>query len=245
VVSKAWGIGGLISLSRSIGRNHLAFDDFAGRPWLRVLLHSCAYLPAEPAAILSTCNDSFDFHQVVRPPCNPAHLQARDHTFAHFFQEKPMRFTLLTCGLLMATSALADSGTSGGAKRLQALDIDGDQLISLAEAQAGAPELASRFSKIDANQDGLLSIDEVLAGRPTRDVRIFRDMQTEFAAADDNADGMLTRTEAEEMPIVSDFFGEMDGNADGHVTQDEIREHGRKHGPIRVMKGLGPGIAKE
>jgi hypothetical protein len=155
-----------------------------------------------------------------------------------------MKYTMLACGLLMASSAFADAGASGGADKLRALDIDGDHLISLAEAQAGAPELAARFSKIDANQDGLLSIDEVLAGRPARDVRVFRDMQQDFAAADVNADGMLTRAEAREMPLVSDFFGEMDGNADGHVTQDEIREHARTHGPIRVIREIGPGTAK-
>ena len=155
-----------------------------------------------------------------------------------------MKYTLLTCGLLMATSAIADPGASGGANKFQALDTDGDHLISLAEAQAGAPELATRFSKIDSNQDGLLSVDEVIAGQP-RKVRFARDMQEDFAAADVNADGMLTRTEAAEMPIVSDFFGEMDGNADGHVTQEEIREHARTHGPIRVIKERGPGVARE
>jgi Ca2+-binding EF-hand superfamily protein len=148
-----------------------------------------------------------------------------------------MKYTLLTCGLLMATSALAaDTPT---------LDTDGDRLISLAEAQAGAPDLASRFSKIDANQDGLLSIDEVVAGRQVRDVLIRRPMQEDFSTADVNADGKLTRAEAQEMPIVSDFFAEMDTNVDGHVTQDEIREHARKHGPIRVIRERGPGIAKE
>jgi hypothetical protein len=147
-----------------------------------------------------------------------------------------MKYALLTCGLLMATNAFADT---------DALDTDGDHLISLAEAQAGAPELASRFSKIDANQDGFLSVDEVIAGRPARNVLIHRSMQEDFAAADANADGMLTRAEAEEMPIVSDFFGEMDGNVDGHVTQAEIREHGHKHGPIRVIKERGPGTAKK
>jgi Ca2+-binding EF-hand superfamily protein len=156
-----------------------------------------------------------------------------------------MKYTLLACGLLLATSAFADSAASGGTKKFQALDIDGDRMISLAEAQAGAPELASRFSKIDANQDGLLSIDEVIAGRPARNVVFARDMQKDFAAADVNADGTLTRAEAEEMPIVSDFFSEMDGNADGQVTQDEIREHARTHGPIRVIKDRGPGIARE
>jgi hypothetical protein len=157
-----------------------------------------------------------------------------------------MKYTLLTYGLLMAARALAaDAGASGSGKKLQALDTDGDRLISLAEAQAGAPELASRFSKIDANQDGFLSTDEVIAGRPARDVLIHRSMPDDFAAADANADGMLTRTEAEEMPIVSDFFGEMDSNADGHVTQNEIHEHARKHGPIRVIRDRGPGMAKE
>jgi Ca2+-binding EF-hand superfamily protein len=148
-----------------------------------------------------------------------------------------MKYTLLTYGLLMATSALAADTA--------ALDTDGDRMISLAEAQAGAPELASRFSKIDANQDGLLSIDEVVAGRKVRDVRIRRDMQEDFATADANADGMLTRAEAQEMPIVSDLFGEMDSDVDSHVTLAEIREHARKHGPIRVIKERGPGIAKE
>jgi hypothetical protein len=156
-----------------------------------------------------------------------------------------MKYPLLTCGLLIAASALADTGVPGGVHKFQALDTDGDRLISLAEAQAGAPELASRFSKIDANQDGLLSMDEVMAGQPRHDVMFFRDMEQDFAAADVNADGRLTRAEAQEMPIVSEFFGEIDGNADGQVTQDEIREHGRTHGPIRVIKGVGPGTAKE
>ena len=157
-----------------------------------------------------------------------------------------MKYTLLTCGMLMATGALAaDAGASGGAHRLQALDTDGDRLISLAEAQAGAPELASRFSKIDANQDGYLSIDEVIAGRQTKDVLVHRSLQEDFSTADANADGMLTRAEAGEMPIVSEFFGEMDSNVDGYVTQNEIREHAKKHGPIRVIRERGPGTSKE
>jgi hypothetical protein len=156
-----------------------------------------------------------------------------------------MKYTLLTCGLLMAAGAFADTGARGEGKKLRALDADGDQLISLAEAQAGAPELASQFSKIDANKDGFLSFDEIAEGRPARQVRFVRDMQEDFAAADLNADGMLTRAEAEDMPIVSDFFGEMDGNADSLVTLNEIKEHARTHGPIRVIKERGPGTSKE
>lgn len=160
-----------------------------------------------------------------------------------FSQEKPMKYALLTCGLLMATSAIADAEAPGGAHRLQALDIDGDQLISLAEAQAGAPRLAARFSSVDANQDGMLSPDELAAGQPLRKVRF--DIEKDFAAADADSDGMLTRAEAAEMPIVNDFFGEMDGNSDGYFTQDEIRAHAREHGPIRVIKRIGPGVSRE
>ena len=65
-----------------------------------------------------------------------------------------MRFLLLTCGLMISASA------SAGPK---VIDIDGDRMISLAEAQQGAPALASRFNELDANKDGLLSIDEVIA----------------------------------------------------------------------------------
>ena len=156
-----------------------------------------------------------------------------------------MKYTLLTFGLLMATGALAgDAGASGGPTNLQALDTDGDRLISLAEAQAGAPEMASRFGKIDANQDGFLSIDEVLAARPPQDVLIHRSMLEDFATADANADGMLTRAEATQRPIVNELFGEMDSNADGFVTQAEIHDHARKNGPIRVIRGMGPGKAK-
>jgi hypothetical protein len=168
-------------------------------------------------------------------------------TRSHFLfsGEALMKYTVLTCGLLMAVSAFADTRPSGDANKLQALDTDGDHMISLPEAQAGAPELATRFNQIDANHDGLLSIDEVIAGRPNRNVRFARAMQDDFAAADANADGMLTPAEAEAMPIVSDFFGEMDSNADGRVTQDEIREHARTHGPIRIFKEGGPVTATE
>jgi hypothetical protein len=89
-----------------------------------------------------------------------------------------------------------------------------------------------------------LQLSNACEARPARKVKFSRDLQKDFAAADVDGDGMLTRTEAAEMPIVSDFFDEMDGNADGQVTQDEIREHARTHGPIRVIKGRGPGTAR-
>jgi hypothetical protein len=156
-----------------------------------------------------------------------------------------MKYVLMTCGLIVAISAFAEPGAPKGPKGLQALDTDGDKMISLAEAQQGAPWLASRFNDIDANKDGLLSIEEVLEHEPMPGERIVHNMQDDFATADSNADGRLSRAEAEAMPIVNDLFDEMDTNADGYVTTEEIHEHARSHGPIRIVKERGPGIAKE
>jgi len=38
------------------------------------------------------------------------------------------------------------------------------------------------------------------------------------------------------MPIVNDFFDEMDTNADGYVTIAEIHAHAKSHGPIRIVR---------
>src|ERR1051325_1185181 len=157
-----------------------------------------------------------------------------------------MKYTLLAWGLLMATGAFASPETAGVPNKVQVIATDGDRLISLAEAQAGAPALAARFSEIDANHDGLLSIDEVIANQPMRNAIFSRNMQDDFAAADTNGDGMLTRAEADgKMPIVSDLFGEMDANSDGYVTQEEIREHAKKHGGVRFFRERGPVPAGE
>lgn len=144
-----------------------------------------------------------------------------------------MRYLLLTCGLIAAIGASADPGLPKAVKSFQSLDLDGDKMISLAEAEQGAPHLASRFAKLDSNNDGLLSREEMAAGRPTRGVRVVRSIDEDFSAADGNKDGRLSRAEAEgAMPIVSDFFDEMDASADGYVTMEEIQAHARSHGPI-------------
>jgi hypothetical protein len=157
-----------------------------------------------------------------------------------------MRYILLTCGLTAAISVFAEPGAPKGLKELQALDTDGDQIISLAEAQQGAPWLASHYNELDANKDGLLSIEEVLESQPMRGGRVVSNMQEDFAAADSNADGRLSRTEADEaMPIVSEFFNEMDTDVDGYVTTEEIHEHAKSRGPIRIVKERDPVTAKE
>jgi hypothetical protein len=150
-----------------------------------------------------------------------------------------MKHLLLTCGLMVAMSAFAEPGAPKGPKAIETLDTDGDKMISLAEAQQGSPRLASRFNELDANKDGLLSIEEVLEGRPMRGVRFTRNIEDDFAAADRDADRKLSRTEAEAMPIMSDFFDEIDVNADGYITTEEIHQHARTRGPIFVVKEPG------
>jgi hypothetical protein len=141
-----------------------------------------------------------------------------------------MKYTLSACMLLVAMNAFAEPGVAKGPMDLKALDTDGDKMISLAEAQQGAPRLASRFNELDTNHDGLLSMDEIAQGR----VHVTRNVEDDFAAADSNTDGQLSRAEADEaMPIVSDLFDEMDTSADGYVTIEEIRAHAKAHGPVR------------
>jgi EF hand len=163
-----------------------------------------------------------------------------------FFRRKSMRYVLLTCGLTVAISAFAEPGVPNGPQEIQALDTDGDKLISLAEAQQSAPWLASHFEELDTNHDGLLSSAELPERQPMRGVRFTRNLEDDFSAADTNTDGRLSRAEADAaMPIVSDFFDEMDANKDGYVTTAEIHEHAKSHGPIRIFKERGPATAKE
>lgn len=148
-----------------------------------------------------------------------------------------MRYTWLACGLIVAITASAEPGVPRAVKGagIQSLDIDGDGMITLAEVEQGAPHLAERFSDLDTNNDGVLSNEEISAGRPMRGVR---SIDADFAAADANSDGKLSRSEAKEMPIVSDFFNEMDTSSDGYVTMEEIHAHAKSHGPVVKHVGI-------
>jgi Ca2+-binding EF-hand superfamily protein len=157
-----------------------------------------------------------------------------------------MRHILLACGLMMSITASAEPGAPRAVKSIQALDRDGDQMISLAEAEQGAPHLAARFAHLDTDNDGLLSREEIASAGPTS-VRIRRNIEDDFAAADKDKDGQLSQAEAEAMPIVSDFFSDMDASKDGYVTMEEIHAHARAHGPIvrNVEVRVGPGMSEE
>jgi hypothetical protein len=144
-----------------------------------------------------------------------------------------MKYVMLMCGIVAAASASAEPGKPEGLIDLRAIDADGDKMVSLAEAQVAAPQLAARFGALDKNQDGVLSREEVVHGQPARAVKVVFKIEDEFAKADGDADGRISKTEAAQgMPIVDEFFAEMEAGADGFVTMDEIRAHARSHGPI-------------
>jgi hypothetical protein len=154
-----------------------------------------------------------------------------------------MKYLVLICGVFATVAASAEPGRAESAIDFRALDPDGDKMVSLAEAQLAAPQLAARFNDLDKNHDGFLSRVEIVQEHPKRTVRFVRNIEDEFVKADADADGKISKAEAAQgMPIVSDFFAEMDAGGDGFVTMDEIHAHAKAHGPIlkRVSLERGP-----
>jgi hypothetical protein len=158
------------------------------------------------------------------------------------FEESQMKYLVLMCGVFVTMGAGAEPGRADNSIDLRVLDSDGDKRVSLAEAQVAAPQLASRFGELDKNQDGYLSRAEIFHGQPMRTVKFVRNIEDEFVKADGDADGKISKAEAQqEMPIVSEFFAEMDTGGDGFVTMDEIHEHAKSHGPILKRVSLERG----
>lgn len=124
----------------------------------------------------------------------------------------------------------ADSGTY-----FSAMDANKDGSISKKEFAAYHDK---RFAELDANKDGKLSPEEL---QPTPcppmhggGMHGYDDMHgggmhggdmyigNRFDAADTNHDGALTREEAKDMPMLSQYFEQIDANKDGKVTREEL-----------------------
>lgn len=134
-----------------------------------------------------------------------------------------MKRNVLTIGAIaMITSASFALAQGGDKPTFDALDADGNGLISQAEMEA-AGEI--RFNRIDANADGLLSKEEIIAQQTARaSSRVDRMIDR----LDTDSDGQLSQAELEARPRRGEVFSRLDANDDGSISKDEF-ENGRKH----------------
>ncbi len=136
------------------------------------------------------------------------------------------------CAALLLAPALALAAASGKNARLaeqfRRADADGNGMLSRAEAELAAPLLATQFDAIDANHDGWISPEEIRAlrraGRRGRGVKGGSKFDHYFARADSDADGVLSRVEAERgLPRVAKKFDRIDRDGDGRLTREELQ----------------------
>lgn len=115
------------------------------------------------------------------------------------------------------------------------LDADKDGLISRAEA-ATRPRLAQRFDSLDSNKDGRLSQQELSNARSLHSQRgrsihgNGRSQTRGMRALDKDADGRISRAEAEARPAFFSRFARMDLNRDGFIDRadQELRRQQRR-----------------
>ena len=93
---------------------------------------------------------------------------------------------------------------------MQLLDPDNDGTVDLDEAKKAASAL---FDRLDRNRSGTLNKRE-LGGRVT---------PQEFAVADADKDGSLSKTEY--LMVVEKRFKAVDSNNDGKLTEKELRSY--------------------
>lgn len=132
-----------------------------------------------------------------------------------------------TAFVLTASAALAQ--TTPGDQFMQAWDLDGDGIATLAELQ----EMRSNvFASFDANDDGVLDAEEYVLFDEARaaDVANYQDDQRaqmqkvadgmSLASSDLDADGRVSREEF--LKGVEPWFTALDRNADGGVTLEDF-----------------------
>lgn len=79
------------------------------------------------------------------------------------------------------------------------------------------------FTKMDANQDGKLTQNEMHKGHkaPAGATTGTTHLDRRFNAADADHNGGLNTTEAKHMPMLTQYFKQIDTNSDGQVTRQE------------------------
>ncbi|OOY28483.1 hypothetical protein BMI90_07360 [Thioclava sp. L04-15] len=132
-----------------------------------------------------------------------------------------------TAFVLTASAALAQ--TTPGDQFMQAWDLNGDGIATLAELQEMRGNV---FASFDANDDGVLDAEEYVLFDEARaaDVANYQDDQRaqmqkvadgmSLAASDLDADGRVSREEF--LKGVEPWFTALDKNADGGVTLEDF-----------------------
>ncbi|MFP6807044.1 MAG: EF-hand domain-containing protein [Pseudomonadales bacterium] len=129
--------------------------------------------------------------------------------------------------IVIITSASATCFAAGhGARMIEHLDTDGDNLISLDEFHP--PEgRGGMLKRADLNGDGIVTIEEATQVRDERNAERAessgRRLEKTFEQMDTNNDGAVS---GDEMRLYA--FNKVDKNQDGYLSEEELR-NGRKH----------------
>ena len=104
----------------------------------------------------------------------------------------------------------------------KSVDTDADGAITKSEFDAYyAKHNEKHFAEVDANKDGKLTPEEMNGSQQQPAASGTTHLDQRFAAADADHDGGLNREEAKNMPMLLQYYKEVDANKDGKVTRQE------------------------
>lgn len=136
-----------------------------------------------------------------------------------------------------ATVVWADDGGHGHRKgpmlSIEAIDTNGDQMISKAEIAAHAK---TRFDQVDTDGDGKLTAEEMAAhGEKEMTKRMEKRHAKILKRMDEDGDGLLSFEEmqAKGQKRTDKMFDRLDANEDGMLSAEElekIKRKGKRHG---------------
>lgn len=134
------------------------------------------------------------------------------------------RLLCLLAALIVPTLAVAKSDKGGKkGKGFGKLDSNGDEVITLAEAEAaGAERFIENFSEIDADGSGEVTKDELRAHFQQR----MSERKTKLKDMDADGNGAISYDEAANAGAekLVEHFEKIDANGDGEITRDEMKE---------------------
>jgi Ca2+-binding EF-hand superfamily protein len=122
--------------------------------------------------------------------------------------------------LLVNPDALAQGHQGGFMERLKAADKNADGMLDRQEA-GSLPFLTKHFDAIDADKNGYITLEELRAFHASH--RGHRRHGGFLKKLDKDADGRISREEANAAPRLAQRFDQLDADHDGFITKDEFR----------------------